>query len=313
MSGRRFHFHGCFTAFTHRLGGGCLKEIGELLRHTRELKGVSLQQVQADTRINIKYLRALEAGDTTISPGEVYYRGFLRTYGNYLGLDGLSLVEKYKAALTGREPSDRQRQSRSAARTYTVRKPLTRSKRRFAGTLRGYVYLAAFLCFLVLTAYGLTHLLVKDPLGQEVTPATTGVDPETEVVTDDQVPQTPEASDTEPVVPETPQPPQVEITKTEQSSTKILFTVKSQDLKVGLSVAGASEECWIRVSADSKQVFEGTLKSGDQMDWSGNKEITIRVGRPRVARLSINGIDQGLLGDGGEPKNITVQTGQMAE
>ncbi|MCR4398919.1 MAG: helix-turn-helix domain-containing protein, partial [Firmicutes bacterium] len=76
--------------------------IGELLRSRREELGLSLSDVQSATKIRRRYLEALETGEETVSPGEVYFRGFLKIYGNYLGLDGVALVEQYKAAKEGR-------------------------------------------------------------------------------------------------------------------------------------------------------------------------------------------------------------------
>ncbi|HEY3315837.1 MAG TPA: helix-turn-helix domain-containing protein [Bacillota bacterium] len=77
-------------------GPSGLAAVGDLLRRTRESKGISLAQAQLDTKIRTKYLEALEAGKDGETPGEAYFKGFLRFYGNYLGLDGINLVTKYK-------------------------------------------------------------------------------------------------------------------------------------------------------------------------------------------------------------------------
>jgi len=73
-----------------------VEEIGRRLRAAREAKGITLEQAEEDTKIRRKYLLALEAGREADIPGEVYVKGFLRSYGNYLGLDGPALVEEYK-------------------------------------------------------------------------------------------------------------------------------------------------------------------------------------------------------------------------
>ncbi|MCL6450924.1 MAG: DUF4115 domain-containing protein [Acetobacteraceae bacterium] len=74
-----------------------MREIGDVLRRQREARGVSLREAQAATKIRLKYLEALEAGDEAAFPGEVYMRGFLRSYADYLGLDGWALVAQYRA------------------------------------------------------------------------------------------------------------------------------------------------------------------------------------------------------------------------
>ncbi|MEW5933591.1 MAG: helix-turn-helix domain-containing protein, partial [Bacillota bacterium] len=60
-----------------------MREIGELLRRTREEKGLTLKEAQVETKIRTRYLEALERGDDSVVPGEVYFRGFLRSYANF--------------------------------------------------------------------------------------------------------------------------------------------------------------------------------------------------------------------------------------
>ncbi|HEY8449683.1 MAG TPA: helix-turn-helix domain-containing protein, partial [Bacillota bacterium] len=81
-----------------------LKEIGQRLRARREERGLTLRDAQIATKIRERYLQALEEGDEAALPGHVYTKGFLRAYANWLGLDGLALVEEYKAALGEDEP-----------------------------------------------------------------------------------------------------------------------------------------------------------------------------------------------------------------
>ena len=71
--------------------------LGETLRLARERKGITLDQASEDTRIREKFLRALEADDAQSLPGAVYTRGFLRNYGEYLGLDVDALVGAFES------------------------------------------------------------------------------------------------------------------------------------------------------------------------------------------------------------------------
>ncbi|MFZ5823059.1 MAG: helix-turn-helix domain-containing protein [Bacillota bacterium] len=80
-----------------------MEEIGRRLQAARLAKGFTLQNVEDETRIRKKYIEALENGRTAVIPGEVYVKGFLRTYANHLGLDGEALVEEYKALTAAKE------------------------------------------------------------------------------------------------------------------------------------------------------------------------------------------------------------------
>jgi cytoskeleton protein RodZ len=72
-------------------------EIGSNLREARIRHGVELAQVQADTHIRTRYLKALEDERFDLIPGDAYVRGFLRTYADYLELNAELFVDEYKA------------------------------------------------------------------------------------------------------------------------------------------------------------------------------------------------------------------------
>jgi Helix-turn-helix domain len=70
-------------------------EIGNSLREARERQGLGYPEIELATKIRGRYIRALEEEDFTSIPGDAYIRGFLRTYADYLGLDGDLYVDEY--------------------------------------------------------------------------------------------------------------------------------------------------------------------------------------------------------------------------
>jgi hypothetical protein len=84
-----------------------LHKLGDTLRQARERKGLDLAAAERDTRIRERYLSALERGDYRDLPGAVYTRGFLRNYGQYLGLDPEYLLDLYRLEADGLEPAPR--------------------------------------------------------------------------------------------------------------------------------------------------------------------------------------------------------------
>ena len=70
-------------------------EIGTSLRDARERQGLDLHQAEQAVKIRAKYLRALEAEDFDVLPAQMYVRGFLHSYADYLGLDGQLYVDEY--------------------------------------------------------------------------------------------------------------------------------------------------------------------------------------------------------------------------
>jgi cytoskeleton protein RodZ len=71
---------------------------GEHLRREREMRGVSLEEIAAATRIQTRFLEALENERWETLPGGVFNRGFVRSVANYLGLDGEAMLGEYTLA-----------------------------------------------------------------------------------------------------------------------------------------------------------------------------------------------------------------------
>jgi len=78
-------------------------EIGNSRREARLRQGFELPRVEADTKIRAKYLKALEEEHFDVLPGDTYVKGFLRTYSEYLGLDGQLYVDEYNSRFTREE------------------------------------------------------------------------------------------------------------------------------------------------------------------------------------------------------------------
>jgi cytoskeleton protein RodZ len=70
-------------------------EIGNSLREARLRQGLEIPGIESDTKIRGKYLRALEEEQFDVLPGDTYVKGFLRTYADYLGLDGQLYLDEY--------------------------------------------------------------------------------------------------------------------------------------------------------------------------------------------------------------------------
>ena len=83
-------------------------EIGNSLREARSRRGVEFAQVEQATKIRGKYLRALEDERFDTLPSQTYVKGFLRTYADYLGLDGQLYVDEYNSRFVVGEDLDRQ-------------------------------------------------------------------------------------------------------------------------------------------------------------------------------------------------------------
>jgi hypothetical protein len=72
-------------------------EIGNSLREARVRQGLEYPQIELATKIRGKYIRALEDEQFGVLPAQPYVKGFLRTYAEFLGLDGQLYVDEYNS------------------------------------------------------------------------------------------------------------------------------------------------------------------------------------------------------------------------
>ena len=99
-------------------------EIGNSLREARLRQDLEFSEVEQATKIRGKYLRALEDEQFDILPGQTYVKGFLRTYAEYLGLDGQLYVDEYNSRYI---PGDEETPLRAQNKSTVGRSPRVES------------------------------------------------------------------------------------------------------------------------------------------------------------------------------------------
>ncbi|MEP7081515.1 MAG: helix-turn-helix domain-containing protein [Chloroflexota bacterium] len=143
------------------------QHLGEMLRSARESRGLDRVRIERDTRIRERYLSALERGAYDELPGEVYARGFLRTYATYLGLDPDAMTALYRLE-TRRPTADR---SRPTARRRALGSPQPRAFALAPGVVAAAILtilvgaLVAYLAYQLITFARTPELRVLDPAG----------------------------------------------------------------------------------------------------------------------------------------------------
>jgi hypothetical protein len=90
-------------------------EIGTSLREARLRQSLDFPEIEQGTKIRAKYLRALEDEQFDVLPAQTYVKGFLRSYAEYLGLDGQLYVDEYNSRFVVGEEEQPSRPRRSAA------------------------------------------------------------------------------------------------------------------------------------------------------------------------------------------------------
>src|ERR671935_251987 len=94
--------------------GAAVFEIGNSLREARLRQGLEFPEIEQGTKIRAKYLRALEDEQFEVLPAQTYVKGFLRSYAEFLGLDGQLYVDEYNSRFVVGEEEAPARPRRSA-------------------------------------------------------------------------------------------------------------------------------------------------------------------------------------------------------
>jgi cytoskeletal protein RodZ len=126
--------------------------VGNKLREARARRKLSLDEVEAETKIRSRYLQAIENEEWERLPEDPYTRAFIRTYGRFLGLDGDRLAEEQRRSRGAARPGER------LPRVDPRPRPVARKQRRSRGGIPPRALAAAVTALVVaaLLAIGLT-------------------------------------------------------------------------------------------------------------------------------------------------------------
>ena len=83
-----------------------MADTGDKLRSAREAKGLSIADIEKTTKIQSRYLTAIEQNDFDKLPGDFYVRAFIRQYAQIVGLDGKELLSEYHQDLPESKPDE---------------------------------------------------------------------------------------------------------------------------------------------------------------------------------------------------------------
>jgi cytoskeletal protein RodZ len=152
-----------------------MASFGEEIRREREMREISLREVAEATKINIRFLEALERNHFTHLPGGQFTKGFVRAYAQHIGVDGEAMVNAYLY-----EVERQQREARNRGTAVGVAKlapPHATSSSRGKGVLLLGGFLAAAALAVVLLFLWPGWLRPADPAAAPVPPAMSGKTP----------------------------------------------------------------------------------------------------------------------------------------
>ncbi|MBQ1509465.1 MAG: helix-turn-helix domain-containing protein [Selenomonadaceae bacterium] len=277
--------------------------IGDILRQERERQNLTVKDIEQGTSIRALYIEAIENGEYQTLPGEVYTKGFIRNYANFLKLDADDCVRRY---VSENHPEQAMAE---AAREETPRKEIPRKETpvrnapdfsqasagypREKGSSPKYGMMAATVVLIAVLGGGAYFLLGDDIHSTGKPPA--GQVQQDKKPASGKTAEKPGSSAKENVSATNTgkgQSPQTQNTSQPASPEK-----KANDVQV---TAKFTDRCWTKVVADGKTVYEGIAEEGKTMSWKGNEKVTITAGNAGAMELTHNGKSLGKAGAAGQ-------------
>lgn len=258
--------------------------VGEILRRTRRHYGQTLQQVEVVLRIRASQLEALETGNHSQLPGRVYALGFVRSYSEYLGLDGDKMVQLYK------------QQSGAKQKKPDLSFPVAASESKtpnlfiIGGSLFGVLVLIGFISFMMFpkaddaTIPPVPEPLTKSQLSEApalVGDTGTSAPPPSQAGTSAAPPAVAEGAASQAVPAAQPEPP--------KNTNRIVLQIV--------------DSAWVEIrNARGEAILRQVLKPNDMYLVPNEPGLVMATGNAGGIKVKIDGKDMPALGDAGQIK-----------
>ena len=265
--------------------------VGDILRRERERQNLTIKDIEQATSIRGLYIEAIEKSENDKLPGEVYTRGFIKNYANFLKLDAESLVRQYRDEVSpvplttveekskGDQTSDEQ-PSEETSKAAVKSAPMARAERtamRQSSNDEGSNKnsLMAVAAVLVLAIVGGLYYYFTNVEGAELASA----------------PTSPKQT-----VEQKGEQPKVEQEK--PAATNVASAAPTTD---GVSLeAKFNDRCWTRVTVDGIVAYEGTAEQGQSLSWTATNQIDVTAGNAGAIEFVENGVNLGVAGAVGD-------------
>ncbi len=227
--------------------------IGNKLSQRRKELGKELDEISEMIKVSAEYLKAIEKGDFEALPSVVYYKLFVRSYAQELGLDGNQLLEEFEVNDESVE-ADENSASEKKDDIKRRRRPESETPLLKIGLILGLVVIIVFVIIIIFVPSG-----DKKPetaaLGQNIDTV--------ENIADNQA------------VP-------VEDTTTSENSAPLPVELP---MKLGITI---NETSWTLVIADGDTVLNHNLETGSTRSYNADYRFVISMGNPYGVELKIN-------------------------
>ena len=268
-----------------------IENFGSYIKHERELRGVPLEEISRITKIHIRFLEALEDNRFDELPGEVFIKGYIRSYANIIGSDVDEMLNSYEESI-GNKLIEKGPNSQSKS---------TNTAKKYIGFVIAGLSILALLFF--------TKFIILDknnPIAKIVKPSSLilGAAPKKETL-----PKIAENSSNKELAENSLPHPEESVTKKTLVVENGLDTIKpkpelqkqknslvvkegetpgniEKPLKLTIKVKNNS---WFNITIDDFREEDFILSAGEEKSYQGNEIFRLTIGNKQGTDLILNG------------------------
>ncbi|WP_282801912.1 helix-turn-helix domain-containing protein [Secundilactobacillus kimchicus] len=259
------------------------QSIGAALRDARIAKGYTLDDLQQATKIQKRYLIAIEDEQFSDLPGDFYVRAFIKQYADTVGLDGQALLDQYNDQLPStktQEYVDRVNDDNPSRRSaqHTENERMSNLRRRVP------IVIGVLVVIVVLVGIWLASTnRAQQQHSSQVETSSVSVSGSSESTSSKAVSSSSKAS-SKPAN-------KVAFSQVSTTGTDTTFTMKNAPAKKTLTLS-SDQSAWSSVNVNGTSVWQGTLQSGSQHKValaSDATSVTINMGNAPATTVTVNG------------------------
>ncbi|MEW6409375.1 MAG: RodZ domain-containing protein, partial [Nitrospirota bacterium] len=268
--------------------GGPLESLGTYLRKEREDRNKTLKDIANKTKINTRYLKAIEEDNYAYIGEEVFVKGFLRAYANALGIDGDDVIRRYKESIKGEDIPEEEDKPIPAQNFKDIRIRFIEEVKPEEGSIPIPAPQKYLPKVPLQQLYQQKKTIILIPLGIIIVifillfifNIVGIISPEHKMMDQTTVVDTGAAKEVE----------------------KEPVTVP-KDL---ILIISAIEDTWIAATIDGVEKKDVLLRSGDRVIWNAKKDFVLIIGNAGGVKITFNGKEIGTLGKSGEVRKLVL-------
>ncbi|MBN9661292.1 MAG: helix-turn-helix domain-containing protein [Acidobacteria bacterium] len=283
-----------------------MPSLGQKLRQEREKRGLTIEQLSAQTRINVQYFQYIEADDIASLPGGFFYRSFVRQYARLMDLPESDYQAELDRSLADESAQSAVRTTALPEKTIEV-PPIPTGRFDAALELRRWAWRLGVLVLVIALCSGVFTFWQRWRLQRE--------EDRIAAAKMEQAAPKPVEKPPAPVQPAPTTPPATETQQTpaEPTPAPIQASIIPTAPEVPTSgavrlIIRATEMTWVAVWQGDKQLFADVIRAGETRGFGAPSQLRVRLGNAGGVQMEWNGQAVEQVGPKGQVRTVEFRT-----